>query len=75
MDGRWINQMYNMDVDLEPDDEQYVIGILECRMCGHRRMCAWPPDVLDEDCQECENCEHMTCEPVTDERIEIVVTP
>lgn len=74
MSGYWINQLFNMDVPLE-DNCQYIVGMLECRMCEDRSMMAWPLDVLDEDAMECGNCGHMTCEPVAEDLIEIKVVP
>ena len=70
--GHWANQLFKMEVPLPPDDF-YIVGVLKCRMCGDLRAAAWPIDVLDEDCQECEQCEHMTCEPVAEDCIKIVV--
>lgn len=74
LSGRWANELFEMDVPLE-DDCQYIVGMLECRMCDERFVAAWALDVADEDAQECRNCEHMTAEPVADDLIEIVVTP
>lgn len=74
LSGYWANQLFDIDIPLE-DGCQYIVGMLECRMCGDRQVMAWPLNVENENAMECENCEHMTCEPVADERVEIVVTP
>lgn len=74
MIGSWVNQCFDIDVPVD-DDKVFVTGMLECRMCGERRVYTWPVDVLDEDAMECDCCGHMTAEPVADDRIEIVVTP
>lgn len=59
----------NSEVQPETNEEyegNWCTGMLECRMCGDRHVSVWPEEIMDEDCQECPNCGHMTCEPIED---------
>jgi len=47
-------------------DAGWTYGWCVCRLCGHRHMSVWPLAILDEDCQECPKCGHMTAEPEND---------
>ena len=44
-------------------DVHWAAEMVECRMCGHIHASVYPSNILVEDCQECPNCGHMTCEP------------
>ncbi len=58
----------------EPDSERYITVLTECRMCEHRHVSSHPTDILDENCLQCPNCDHMTCEPLTDDVVTIEQT-
>ena len=70
LDTHW-SFVWHFDTDGEPDSERYITVMTECRMCEHQQLASIPSDVLDETCLQCSNCEHMTCEPMTDDVVTI----
>lgn len=73
VDWTFVRDFFTDEFLFEPEDDRYIVVMCECRMCEHKHMSFYPLDVLDPDCQECPNCEHITCEPVTDDVI--IVNP
>ena len=78
MEGELANKCFELDTPLDAG-VRYKIGGVECRMCNAQMIHAWPIDGDDdasmhEDSQECDECEHMTCEAVAEDEVEIQVT-
>lgn len=68
VDWTFVRDFFSDEFLFDPDD-RYMIVMCKCRMCEHEHMSMYPLNTFDPDCQECPNCEHMTCEPVTDDVI------
>ncbi len=74
-DTHWSFVWYYVEAaEGEPDSERYITVMTECRMCGQQQMSSHPTDVWDDNCLQCSNCDHMTCEPMTDDVVTIEQT-
>lgn len=73
-DWDFIVRCFEPDVEKDPELEldRYMTVMCECRICSERHLSSYPLTIFDETCQQCPHCEHMTCEPVTNDVIVVV---
>jgi len=42
----------------------WYVAKVKCRICGKSHIACYPEDVIDEECLQCSNCGHKTCQPI-----------